>query len=147
VHDAGGGLVVEGHSFELVAAVQDAGYEAANDRYRNIVLSLQHSESITNKNKKNAIATEFFNKNKNQHLQTKTTPKTNLTRSRLFTVEFCVRACAIASAPSTPMWLLFCSTHITPNARKQLNTLCKLSTNKRRNRISPGTDPSSRNSA
>ncbi len=37
-----------------------------------------------------------------------------------------MRACAIASAPSVPMWLLFCSAHVTPHAQKaQTNTALK----------------------
>jgi hypothetical protein len=56
--------------------------------------------------------------------------RSNLTRSRVPTLELRVRACAIAFAPSTPTWLPSCSVGVTLQARHQRNTLCKHSTNK-----------------
>jgi hypothetical protein len=90
---------------DLVAALQRA-------RYSSRTTSTQHALQTQHKQKRHQ----------------------NLTRFKVFTVEFCVRACAIAVAPRTPTLLQFCSAHINLHTRHQLNTICKHSTTKNRDR-------------
>ncbi len=63
-----------------------------------------------------------------------------LTRYRVPTLEFCVRACAIVFAPSSPMSSSFCDSNVTHHALKEQNTICKHSTTKKRDQISQGTE-------
>jgi hypothetical protein len=52
----------------------------------------------------------------------KTNHKIHLTRYSVRTLLFCCRAAAIAFAPSTPIWLLICKTHVGIPAEKNKTT-------------------------
>ena len=106
--DAGGGLVVAVHVGQLADVVLDAGDDAAHSSDADLVAALQNScwPSRTAMKKQTQI----------RHI--KNNHKIHLTRYSLCTLLFCCRAAAIAFAPSSPIRLQPCKTHVGPHARQ-----------------------------
>ena len=99
--------MVKGHVGQL-DVVQNAGDDATHSSDADSVDALQNScrPSRTAMKKQTHI----------QHM--KNNHKIHLTRTSDCTLLFCCRAAAIAFAPSSPIWLPLCKTHVGPHARR-----------------------------